>query len=218
MGGVVRTIASPFKAAERMVSGLAGRRNHETGGPLKMLLPTIPALAATLSTGNPWVAAAGGATAGAIGGGGLKGALLGGVGAGLGTYFGDAAGMRVGSMFKDLDMGTRVAIGMAGMGAGLGYTASQRLMSQAYQPPMTPSLREIAAAPSFDQMKGEAMLKTEMAFQESGIAEILNSNRLRNLGRRIDIYNRSRFPSLRDVLKKRSLRLRTLINPPESVI
>ena len=96
---------------------------------------------------------------------------------------------------------------LVGQGAGMGMLSTQKLeaarqMQQAYEPPMT-GLGEVLSAPSFPELKAEAMVKTEQAVQESGIGNILNNNRMRNLGRWIDIHNRGRFPSLRDLVKKR---------------
>ena len=148
-----------------------------------------------IATGNPWLAAAAGAVSGAARGGGVKGALTQGALSGIGGALGGAAGLRAGAMLG----GTAGAIGSyLGTGLGAAYMTSQQNGGNTGN-----SLPPVMAAPSFTELKKEAVDQTEAVFQQTDVAKIFRENMRRRFGTYKNIYNFDRFSNNEKLLRKK---------------
>jgi hypothetical protein len=138
-----------------------------------------------------------------MGGGGLPGALLGGASSGLGAVAGSNFGFANpvarylgGSQFFQ---GATTALG-AMMGSSMG-SAMARPYGTAQQP-ITPNI------PSYEEMRARAVSATQRAFANAGLPAVFEYDspfRRIMADSRIDIFNRSRFPSVKEALRRRLL-------------
>lgn len=191
MGGLL-------EAVEHTVSGIAGRRNHE-GSPLQHAMGIIPA-AVGMATGNPWMAAAAGAAAGAANGGG-RGAITGALGSGIGAWLGNTVAFNSAQSLPALALGKTNYVGaMTGLGTLMGSGLGNRP-----QPPVMSVPAPNGAPiniPSFEQLKQNAIVRTQEAFDREGVYHLLNP--FRRFNREIPPTERDRFPSLKRTAKERA--------------
>lgn len=153
-----------------------------------------------VATGNPWLAAAAGAASGAASGGGIKGAIMGGLSSGLGGAVGGTLGRTAGSLIGS----SSGAIGSM-LGTGIGaYMAQSQINAN---PKVAMAEPPIVSVPTFNEMKQNAINQTEVAMNKEGIYNIVNENLTRSLGKYKNIYNRDKFTPIKDLLKKRKIKL-----------
>lgn len=195
MGGFVSSFFSGF---EKTISGISGRRNHE-GSPFRHALNLVPA-AVGIATGNPWLAGATGAGVGAMNGG-IKGALAGGLTSGIGAYLGNAAAFRTAQSLPALALGKSAYVGaMTGIGAQLGSSLGQGQTIGSVPAPNGAPIN----IPSFEQLRQNAVIKTQEAFEKEGIYRMLNP--FRRFNGNIGPADRKKFPSLKKTAKERARR------------
>lgn len=204
MGGVFGGIGKVFKSAARIAAPIVGG-----------LL------------GGPGGAAAGGALSGLMAGGNRHdifrnvglGAATSGLGASTGQSVGSWLGKALGgtSLYSQA-LGSTATLGTIGssIGSFLGNQQGQG-MSNAYE--QMYQLRKYGTAsqpsslplttPSFAELKAQAEAKTQEIFENEGLPRVFTYDspfRRMMSENRVDIYNRSRFPSLKQVkqaLKKK---------------
>lgn len=193
-GGIFRAITRPV---EQTISGLAGRRNHE-GGPLRAAVNILPAVVG-VATGNPWLAAAAGAGAGAVNGG-ARGAITGGLGSGVGAWLGNSMAFNTAQSLPALFVGkTNYVGGLTGLGAYAGSGLGQGVEQQS---PPTLSNGAPINIPTFEQLRKNAVIQTQQAFDREGVYHLLNP--FRRFNRDIALSDREKFPSLKKVAKERA--------------
>lgn len=167
---------------------------------------------------GPWGAAAGGALSGAMSPGNkFRNITLGAASAGIGSVAGQAlsntvASAAVKTMSIPMSATTGALIPQVGRmaGAAMGMSSAQKI-AEGFSPPNPPPSR--LGNISFDNLKTKAVEDTAKAFAAEGIYSvssedidkrmIVSNIRTRKLSDFVNIYNRSRFPTIKASQKRR---------------
>lgn len=191
MGGFVKAFTAPFRAAGALFSGK---------NPIKPLAESAPLLVG-LATANPWAAAAAGAASGAANGG-LKGAAIGALSSGIGGWLGKEGAFHSLQNPIALGMGkTNYVRALTGLGAAFGSGVANQFAAPAITAGTAPNGAPINI-PTFEQIKKNAIVRTQEAFDREGVYHLLNP--FRRFNREIPPTERDRFPSLKKTAKERA--------------
>lgn len=160
--------------------------------------------------GGPAGAALGGALGQTVTGGNRNEILMGGVTSGLGAYGGNSAGNWLGKTLGETSayskiLGTGALITSAGtsVGAGLATYLMEKKKQDMYNEARSRAISSVASLPSFDDIKTNAVNKTEEVFEREHISDIvLNRLPKSRKGRDITIYNKHKYRPLKEMVKK----------------
>ncbi len=181
------------------------------GNPLKKAFRFIAPIVGAI-VGGPLGAAVGGALGQTVTGGNRKDILAGGITAGLGAYGGQAAGSLLGgtNLAKAAGIGSFVTASGSSIGAGLGTYLMEKEKQDMYDKAKNAAMNSIAFAPSFEDIRADAVNAARNVFERERIADMILTHRLpkSRRGRDITIYNRHKFRPLKEIVKERSM-LRT---------
>lgn len=159
--------------------------------------------------GGPLGAAAGGALGQTVTGGNRKSILLGGVTGGLGALAGGNVGAAVGGTdtAKALGLGSIISVSGPAVGAGLATLITENKKQQQQIEAKNKTLADVVSLPTFDDIRENAAAKTEDVFRRERLVDMVLPHRLpkSRRGRDITIYNRSKFPPLKEFIKKQML-------------
>jgi hypothetical protein len=190
MGGFVGSIGNAFGSIFR--------------NPVKAILP----IAGTIVAG-PVGGAMGGALSGAMNGGNgndiLRNVGIGAVSAGVGAHFASSAAASttlksISPTLASFLSATQPVIGATGalMGFNLGQNLSGNYIHSASNAESAPNI----PTQSFEQLRENAMAATESAFRRERVPYIYDSPvRRRMQNTHLDIYNRYRYPTIKEVKK-----------------
>lgn len=178
----------------------------------------IIAPVAGAAVAGPWGAAVGGAISGAMSPGNkFRNVAMGATTAGLGSVAGQALSNTAASAItKAVPMSLSASAGATipqigrMVGAAIGSSSAQKI-SEGFSPPNPPPMR--VGNISFENLKNQAVADTAQAFSREGISSvssedvdhrmIVHNIRHRKLSDFVNIYNRSRFPTIKASQKRR---------------
>jgi hypothetical protein len=204
MGFVANAVNSVARTGFRALGG-AARVTARVAAPVARV--AAPVVGAVL--GGPAGAAIGGGIGGLLQGGNrhdiLRNVSLGAATSGLGASAGERFGA-ANSLARYLGGSSAFQTATTALGAGLANTAGQNLSNsynqlRSYGSAGQPSSLPISA-PTFEELRSQAEERTQEAFEHAGLPRLFTYDspfRKMISQNRVDIYNTSRFPSLKKI-------------------